>query len=203
MALLAYQQMSMAESLVRAPSDELADRLPVARLAADALARSTRLCDAIPGGQNGAIAAMGPIVSPVDEFWTMTRPRSPIELWLRAAAVAAFELELIQRIAPQLSAAAAEALESQAGLWRALDHAHGAIGSAIAGRQASVDELSLYARRLLGETAVMAQRLAVRQPALRLALTSSEDADLTITSELLDDLLGAMGARLRSLGLSV
>lgn len=203
LALLAYQQMSMVESVLRADSDDLAERLAVARMAADALVRSTRLCDAIPGGQNGAVVAMEPMVSPVDEFWLMTRPRIPVELWLRAAAVAALEIELLQRVAPHLGVVATEVVAAEAGAWRAIDHGGRAVAQAIASGQASVDELSLYARRLLGESAVMTQRLVVRQPGLRRALTGTTDEDLTASSALLDDLLGALGERLRSMGLSV
>lgn len=204
LAVLAYQNLRVAESLlVRAEeSTELADLLPVARVAADALARFTLACDAIPGGQAAAQQAMEPIVSPVDEFWAMTRPRSRAEQRLRVMVVASTELEIVQRALAHIPEMAAEAIGPSAPAWRAIDHGSQATVAAIELAGNGSDELSLYARRLLGETAVMCQRVIVRQPALRVALTGGADEELTASTAVLDEVLAAVAARVAGLGLS-
>ncbi|MGB3954863.1 MAG: ferritin-like fold-containing protein [Brooklawnia sp.] len=204
LAVLAYQNLRVAESLLTRAEEptELADRLPVARVAADALTRFTLACDAIPGGQTVAQQAMEPIVSPVDEFWAMTRPRSWAEQRLRVMVVASTELEVVQRALTHVPEMAAEAIGSTAAAWRAIDHGSQAAVAAVQLGGNGSDELSLYARRLLGETAVMCQRVIVRQPALRVALTGGMDEELTASTAVLDEVLAAVAARVAGLGLS-
>jgi hypothetical protein len=196
LAVLAYQDLCVAEALLRASAsiDDLDERLQIGRVAGEALTRCNQACDEIPGGQAAALAAMKPITSPIDEFWTMTRPRVLVEQYLRVLAVSVFELELAQRSDLELA---------EVGLWRAIDHGAGRVHQAITEHQRSVDELSLYARRLVGEVAVMAQRLIVRQEALRAALTGQPDDELDASGAVLDDVLASVAARLGQLGLSV
>lgn len=204
LALLAYQNLCVAESLLRSSADsELADRVAIGRLGADALARFTQACDYLPGGQQSAVTAMAEIASPVDEFWLMTRPRTPAEGLLRLAAVASLEVELLQHVKAQLGEFDWEAITPSAGLWRAIDHGGQVVVAALGEPGRVGDELSLYARRLLGESAVMCQRLVVRQPALRRALTGQPDFDLSLTSGVLDLVLAGVATRLGQLGLAV
>lgn len=193
----------MAQSLLQreAGATDLGDLLPVARIAADALVRFTQACDAIPGGQTAAQAAMVPIISPVDEFWSMTRPRNLGEQRLRVMLVANLELELVQRVTAHVPEMAGEAIEPSASSWRAIDLGSQAVVSAI--EDADRPTMSLYARRLLGESAVMCQRLVVRQPALRVALTGDSDDGLDASTAVLDEVLAAVAARVGQLGLSV
>lgn len=204
LALLAYQNLRVAQSLLRpeeGPTD-LGELLPVARIAAEALTRFTHACDAIAGGQTAAQAAMVPITSPVDEFWSMTRPRNLGEQRLRVMVVANLELELVQRVIEHVPEIAGETLEPAAALWRVIDLGSQGVVRAI--EQADgPDEMSLYARRLLGESAVMSQRLVVRQPALRVALTGESDDNLSASTAVLDEVLAAVAARVGQLGLSV
>lgn len=204
LALLAYQNLRVAQSLLHreAGATDLGDLLPAARIAADALVRFTQACDAIPGGQTAAQTAMVPIISPVDEFWSMTRPRNLGEQRLRVMLMANLELELVQRVTAHVPEMAGEAIEPSASSWRAIDLGSQAVVSAIKDAD-SADEMSLYARRLLGESAVMCQRLVVRQPALREALTGDSDDGLDASTAVLDEVLAAMAARVGRLGLSV
>ena len=96
LAWLAYQNLWVAESLIahQGVRTELGDRLTVARLSSDALCRFTAACDAIPGGQSAAQEAMAPMLSPVDEFWTMTKPRVQVEQRLRLLVLASIVSEL-------------------------------------------------------------------------------------------------------------
>lgn len=205
LALLAYQNLRVAESLL--PHDggvtDFADRLTVARISAGVLTRFTQACDAIPGGQNAAHAAMEPIISPVDEFWSMTRPRVRVEQRLRVMAVASLELELVQRAQDNVPDIAWEAMEPSAALWRAIDHGSQSTIQAIVDHTRSADEMSLYARRLLGEAAVMGQRVLMRQEPLRRALTGVLDEDFSASTERLDEVLAGVATRLGQLGLSV
>lgn len=205
LALLGYLSLSLAESLMprEGGATDLADRLPVARVSAEALARFTQACDAIPGGQSAALQAMEPIAGPVDEFWAMTRPRVRVEQRLRVLAVASLELELVQRARDHVPDVVWEAIEPSAGIWRAIDHGSQITMDAIADHSRSVDELSLYARRLLGEAAAMGQRLMIRQAPLRQALTGQPDDDVTVSVAVLDEVLSGVAARLGQLGLSV
>lgn len=196
LALLAYQDLCVAESLLRASAelDDVDERLQIGRLAGEALSRSQRACDEIPGGQTAAVDAMAQITSPVDEFWTMTRPRVGVEQYLRVLAVSVVQLELAQRAGLELA---------EAGLWRAIDHGANRVHATITGHERSVDELSLYSRRLLGEVAVMGQRAMIRQDGLREALTGQRDDELAASGQVLDEVLGAVAARLGQLGLAV
>lgn len=205
LAWLAYQNLWEAESLIVRSGEhaELGDRLTVARLSADALNRFTEACDAIPGGQSAAQQAMAPLISPVDEFWTMTKPRVQTEQRLRLMVLASIELELVQRLADRLPEPAQSVLTPAAGLWRAIDHGSSQVLEAITQHTRSADELSLYARRVLGEVVVMAQRLLVRQADLRFVLAGEADEELSVSTALLDEVLQSTAARLAQLGLSV
>ena len=205
LAWLAYQNLWVAESLIahQGVRTELGDRLTVARLSSDALCRFTAACDAIPGGQSAAQESMAPMLSPVDEFWTMTKPRVQVEQRLRLLVLASIELELVQRLEDRLPEPARSVLTPAAGLWRAIDHGSSQVLEATTTHTRSVDELSLYARRLLGEVVVMAQRLLVRQADLRIVLAGEADEELSISTAVLDDVLQATAARLAQLGLSV
>ncbi|WIY83772.1 ferritin-like fold-containing protein [Propionimicrobium sp. PCR01-08-3] len=205
LAWLGYQNLWVAESsIVRSGSQtELADRLTVARLSADALDRCLQACDAIPGGQSAAAEKMAPIVSPVDEFWAVTKPRVQVEQRLRLMVLASVELELVQRLEDRLPEPAKSVLTSEAGLWRTIDDGGSQVADAINGHTRSADELSLYGRRLLGEVVVMAQRLLVRQPDLRIVLAGESDDELSISTAVLDEVLQSTAARLTQLGLSV
>ena len=88
-------------------------------------------------------------------------------------------------------------------MWRAIDHGSSQVLEATTTHTRSLDELSLYARRLLGEVVVMAQRLLVRQADLRIVLAGEADEELSISTAVLDDVLQATAARLAQLGLSV
>lgn len=204
LAFIAYQNLCLAESVQAAGPDrgDLAGRLATARLGADALTRFTRACDAIPGGQASAQMAIEPIVSPVDEFWAMTRPRVAVERLLRVLVVASLELELVQVAEENIPEEAWEVAAPDSGLWRAIDLGAGAVAGALADAR-NADELSLYARRALGEAAVLGQRLLVRQPGLRWALSASDDQDLTSSTVVLDEVLAGVAARLGQQGLAV
>ena len=145
---------------------------------------------------------MVPIISPVDEFWSMTRPRNLGEQRLRVMLMANLELELVQRVTAHVPEMAGEAIEPSASSWRAIDLGSQAVVSAIEAADRP-DEMSLYARRLLGESAVMCQRLVGRQPALRVALTGDSDDGLDASTAVLDEVLAAVAARVGRLGLSV
>lgn len=204
LAIIAYQNLCLAESVQASGSDrgDLAGRLATARLGADALARFTRACDAIPGGQSAAQLAIEPIVSPVDEFWAMTRPRVAVERLLRVLVVASLELELVQAAEANIPEEAWEVAAPNSGLWRAIDLGAGAVAADMADAR-NTDELSLYARRTLGEAAVLGQRLLVRQPGLRWALTADDDQDLNASTKALDEVLAGVAARLAGQGLAV
>lgn len=206
LALLAYQNLCNAEVLLGRPSadQQLVDRVPIARLSGEALARFTRLCDAIPGGQSAAIAAMRPLASPIDEFLAVTAPRVRGEQMVRLLLANSLQLELVGRVLPdQVSETTTEVIAADAGLWRTIDYAASAVLDALGTNQRAADELSAYARRLLGDATVAGQRLLVREEGLRRALTGQIDPDLIAVTPVLDEMLAASASRLTQLGLSV
>ena len=123
---------------------------------------------------------------------------------LRLLFVTHLELELIQRLrVEELEPAAAEAIGTDAGLWQVIDHTSLTVLSVLGTNQRVCGELSTYARRMLGEAAVVGQRLLVREPALRVLLTGDRDDQMTRSSAALGELLSAVSARLSQLGLSM
>lgn len=205
LAVLAYQGLCTAESLMpdaQATSD-LAERLLLARFSADALERFSHACEAIPGGPGAARSVVEPITGPVDEFWQMTKPRAAAEKWVRMLVVASVDLEFVQQGQLHLDEVGWEPAGWVAGLWRIIDQASQAIVQALAESTSSADELSLYARRVVGEAAMLGQRLIVRQSPLRQVLTGQPDDDLNASTAVLGEALGTAAARLSQLGLSV
>lgn len=205
LAWIAYQNMVLAESSVvrYADQSDLTDRLVIARLSSEALNRSMQVLDVIPGGQSGSEQAIEPIMSPVDEFWSVTKPRVQVEQRLRLMVVASIELELVLRLEQRLPEPAREILTNATSLWRTIDHGGSQVLAAVEEKTRSVDELSLYARRLLGETVVMAQRLLVRAPDLRIVISGEADDELSVSTAVLHEVLQTTAARLSQLGLRV
>nr|WP_279588610.1 ferritin-like fold-containing protein [Brooklawnia cerclae] len=206
--MLAYVNLCSAEELMRRSAGEtdLTERLPVGRVAADQLARYARLSEAIPGGVPGVLAAMQPVISPVDEFIRLTQPRVRGEAMVRLVAVTGMELEIVQRVADGLDEAAREVLALTPGTWRAMDYGSAGVLEGVTGMIHGLDELSNYSRRVLGEAAAAGQRLLVRDTGLR-ALAAGQtpsggvDDPLARSIACLDDVLVATSARLAQLGL--
>lgn len=125
LSTLAYQNLCVAEMLLAPPRqhDDVGQRAHLGRLAGDALERFSALCDAVPGGFAAARDAMDRAASPVDEFITMTTPRDGAESWLRLAAMASWEIELIERMTERDPDRLGEVARDTTGLWCRLEAA--------------------------------------------------------------------------------
>lgn len=196
---LGYANMRMGELIAnyQAPEQSLGDRTEIARLAHDALNRYVRLTDATPGGFSAAQTAMTGYTNPIDEFIAMTTPRSDVQAGLRLMALSSWEIELVNKLDEPYG----EVVAVDAGLWRRVEAGEKVV------RETELDDLgrsaaSVYARRLLGEAAVMSQRLVVRQPAFREVLAGGEDEDITTSTQLLDDVLSAVARRVNATGVA-
>lgn len=199
LATLAYVNLRVAESLMAGPIDDLGQRAGRARLAGDALARFSSLCDALPGGFAAAQEVLVRAASPVDEFDTMTTPRTESERWFRLAAVTNWEVEFVQALVDRAPDLVPEAAQVSPGLWRRLSAAGEAIKATTPENQSAADALALYGRRLLGEATVLCQRLIVRDEAFRLTIAGEIDEDLVISGRFINELLAAVWARLAKL----
>ena len=203
--MMAHLDLTMAE-IGFAPTFEaigLGERVDVSRLVAGLLLRVSQLCDGFAGGQACAVAEMETLRIPIDEFWAMTRPKDRVEQRLRILVAAALELELVERMAPRLDASTVEAASDTTSAWRIVDLSSRAVVQELKTNPDRRDSLSLYARRVIGEAAVLVQGIVVRREGMRLALTGGLDPELQVSTVVVDGLLAAVATRVGALGLSV
>lgn len=182
---------------------DLSERLDIARLTAGLLTRVGQLCDGFAGGQPRAVTEIQTLRAPIDEYWNLTRGRDNVELHIAMMVVGLVELELVDRMIPQLSDSAAELLRDATVSWRIVDLGAQAVVEELARDPQRLDGLSLYARRVIGEAAVLVQGVVVRRTGLRVALTGDSDDELRATTAVVDEILSAVAARLSGTGLSV
>ena len=162
-----------------------------------------RLCDGFAGGQPRAVAEIQTLRAPVDEYWNLTRGRDNVEARIATMVAALVELEVVDRMIPQLSESAAELLGDATVAWQVVDLGAQAVAEELERDPHRVDGLSLYARRVIGEAAVLLQGVVVRRTGLRVALTGEPDDELRATTAVVDQILSAVAARLSGMGLSV
>ena len=141
--------------------------------------------------------------APVDEYWNLTRGRDNVEARIATMVAALVELEVVDRMIPQLSESAAELLGDATVAWQVVDLGAQAVAEELERDPHRVDGLSLYARRVIGEAAVLLQGVVVRRTGLRVALTGEPDDELRATTAVVDQILSAVAARLSGMGLSV
>lgn len=205
LGLFAYLDLTMAQTgfAVAGEAVELSERLDLSRLAAGLLARVAQLCDGFAGGQPRAVEEIQSLRAPIDEYWNLTRGRDIVEQRIAAMVISLVELELSDKIATNISESAAELISDATVGWRIVDLASQAITDELESDPHRRDGLSLYARRVIGEAAVLLQGVVVRRVGIRLALTGNSDEELSATTAVVDEILSAVAARIAGLGLSV
>lgn len=169
-----------------------------ARMLGDCLTRFAQITDAMPGGFSRSHAVMSQIASPIDEWIAMTAPKNMAQRHVRLMAALSWEIELLanaQSVPDDLPS-------DDASLWRLFEAAQSLAADACASYD-SLDELSVYARRMIGEGAVLAQRLIVRQPEFRMILVGQPDDDLGLSGAFMAELLDKVAAHLRRVGVVI
>jgi hypothetical protein len=203
LGLLAYTELTAFERLAEdarwAPS--VADKIALAEMAAAEFSHFRTLRDRLQSMGVGAEDAMAPFVVPLDAFHDSTAPSDWLESVVKAYVgdgfAADFYREVAEYVDPEARALVLDVLEDTGHAQFAVEHVRAAIAAdaAVAGR------LALWARRLVGEALVQAQRVAVDRDALARLLVGGS-VDLVAVAQLLARLTQRHTERMAALGLT-
>lgn len=206
LGLLAYAELTgsfrLAVDADGAPDLRTTWRL--AELAVERFAQASRIKDEIAARGIDADAAIAPFVTPVDAFHARTVPADWREGLLKAFVTdeiaADFYNEIAERLDPAIRDVVApeETRHPQAGL------VGDVLREVVAREPAEAGRLSLYARRVLGETFAQAQRVAAEHEGLLdlLAADGLGAGDLIELASIIGRLGERHRERVRSLGLT-
>lgn len=203
LGVLAYGELTaferMAEDARLAPS--VADKAALAEMAVAEFGHFLKLRERLDGLGVDPGEAMAPFVGPLDAFHDSTAPADWIESLVKAYVGDGFAADFYREVAAyvddETKALVLDVLADTGHAQFAVDHVRAAIGAdpALAGR------LALWARRLVGEALVQAQRVAVDRDALARLIVGGS-GDLVAVGELLARLTQRHTERMTSLGLA-
>lgn len=203
LGVLAYTELTAFERLAEdarwAPS--IADKVALAEMASVEFAHFKTLRQRLASMGVDAEQAMSPFVGPLDAFHDSTAPSDWLESVVKAYVgdgfAADFYREVAEYIDDEARALVLDVLADTGHAQFAVDHVRAAIAadSAVAGR------LALWARRLVGEALVQAQRVAVDRDALARLLVGGS-VDLAAVGQLLARLTQRHTERMAALGLT-
>ena len=203
LALLAYTELTAFERLAEdarwAPS--IGDKVALAEMAVAEFAHYRTLVDRVSSMGADPEAAMAPFVVPLDAFHDSTAPSDWLESVVKAYVGDGFAADFYREVAEYVDADSRalvlDVLADTGHAQFAVDHVRAAIAAdaAVAGR------LALWARRLVGEALVQAQRVAVDRDALARLLVGGS-MDLAAVGQLLARLTQRHAERMSALGLT-
>src|SRR5947209_17082933 len=203
LGVLAYGELTAFERLAEdarlAPT--LADKAALAGMAVAEFGHFRTLRDRLTALGVDAGDAMAPFVGPLDAFHDSTAPADWLESVVKAYVGDGFAADFYREVAayvdPDARALVLDVLEDTGHAQFAVDHVRAAIAAdaAVAGR------LALWARRLVGEALVQAQRVAVDRDALARLLVGGS-VDLAAVGQLLARLTQRHTERMAALGLT-
>ena len=203
LAVLAYTELTAFERLAEdarfAPS--LADKAALSEMAAAEFHHFKVLRERLNAMNVDAYGAMAPFVGPLDAFHESTEPADWLEGLVKAYVGDGFASDFYREVAEYVDADARalilDVLADTGHAQFAVDHVRAAIKDdpAVAGR------LALWARRLVGEALVQAQRVAVDRDALARLLVGGS-VDLAAVGQLLTRLTQRHTERMAALGLA-
>jgi hypothetical protein len=203
LAVLAYTELTAFERLAEdarwAPT--IRDKVALAEMAVAEFTHYRTLAERLTSMGEDPEQAMMPFVGPLDAFHDSTAPSDWLESVVKAYVGDGFATDFYREIAEYVDEEArALVLDVMADTGHAqfaVDHVRAAIeaDSAVAGR------LALWARRLVGEALVQAQRVAVDRDALARLLVGGS-MDLAAVGQLLARLTQRHTERMNALGLT-
>jgi hypothetical protein len=203
LGLLAYVELTAFERLAEdarlAPT--VADKAALAAMAVAEFGHFRKLRDRLTAMGVDAGVAMGPFIQPLDAFHDSTAPDDWLEGLVKAYVGDGFAADFYREVAEYVDddtrTLVLDVLADTGHAQFAVDHVRDAIAAdgAIAGR------LALWARRLVGEALVQAQRVAVDRDALARLLVGGS-VDLAAVGQLLARLTQRHTERMAALGLT-
>jgi hypothetical protein len=203
LAVLALAELSAFERLAAdaslAPS--LVDKAALGAMAVAEFGHYQVLHERLAALGVDSMVAMAPFVEPLNAFHDSTSPSSWLESLVKAYVGDGFAADFYREIAEfaddETQALVGDVLDDTGHAEFAVAHVRSAIEAdpAVAGR------LALWARRLVGEALVQAQRVAVERDELARLIVGGA-GDLVAVGELLDRLTQRHSERMESLGLA-
>jgi hypothetical protein len=203
LGVLAYGELTAFERLASdarlAPT--ISDKAALATMAAAEFAHFTRLRDHLTKLGVDPEAAMAPFVGPLDEFHDTTDPNDWLEGLIKAYVGDGLATDFYREVSAFVSDDDTRelVLEVLADTGQA-EFAVTRVREATAADPALAGRLALWARRLVGEALIQAQRVAVERDALTELLVGGS-GDLAGIARLLTRLTDNHTARMQSLGL--
>lgn len=203
LGVLAYGELTAFERLATdarlAPT--IADKHALAAMAAAEFEHYRRLHAHLHSAGVDPEAAMAPFVAPLDEFHDSTPPNDWLEGLIKAYVGDGLATDFYREVAAFVQDAATRGLilEVLADTGQA-SFAVAKVKEATAADPAIAGRLALWARRLVGEALIQAQRVAVERDALTELLVGGS-GDLAGIARLLTRLTDNHTARMQALGL--
>jgi hypothetical protein len=203
LGVLAYGELTAFERLAEdarwAPT--ISDKVALGEMAVAEFGHFRTLSERLSSMGVAPQAAMAPFVEPLDAFHDSTEPSDWLESVVKAYVgdgfAADFYREVAEYVDPEARALVLDVLADTGHAKFAVEHVRAAIeaDATVAGR------LALWARRLIGEALVQAQRVAVDRDALARLLVGGS-VDLAAVGQLLARLTQRHTERMSSLGLA-
>jgi hypothetical protein len=203
LGVLAYGELTAFERLASdarlAPA--ISDKAALATMAAAEFAHFTRLRDHLTKLGVDPEEAMAPFVGPLDEFHDTTDPNDWLEGLIKAYVGDGLATDFYREVSAFVKDDDTRSLvlEVLADAGQA-EFVVARVREAIAADPAVAGRLALWARRLVGEALIQAQRVAVERDALTELLVGGS-GDLAGIARLLTRLTDNHTARMQSLGL--
>jgi hypothetical protein len=203
LGVLAYGELTAFERLASdarlAPS--IADKAALATMAVAEFEHYRQLRDHLVALGVDPEKAMAPFVEPIDEFHDTTDPNDWFESLIKAYVGDGLATDFYREVSAFVTDAPTRALvlEVLADTGQA-EFAVSRVREATAVDPALAGRLALWARRLVGEALIQAQRIAVQREAL-IGLLVGGSGDLAGLSRLLTRLTDNHTARMQALGL--